>query len=138
MNRLSYLASTFLLVSLHCTAASAADIDPALVGQWTGTRDAEGPCQPLSWDVSFDAAGQFKIAFYQDPQKTKFIQSESGTWTAKAGNWVMHTAGVDKPDVYTYRLLDADTLEVVNTQASPASDCQSDYRFVERRVKTDR
>ena len=39
------------------------------------------------------------------------------------------------PDVYTDKLLDADTVHYVSVASDPTSDCQDDYAFTERRVR---
>jgi hypothetical protein len=47
----------------------------------------------------------------------------------------MTTDGVRLPDVYTYELIDADTVHYVNVASDPSGDCQEDYDFTERRIR---
>lgn len=63
------------------------------------------------------------------------IQTEQGSWSAVIGKNELRTNRVRSPDVYTYKLLDADTIHYVSVASDPTSDCQDDYVFTERRVR---
>ena len=63
------------------------------------------------------------------------IQTEQGSWSAANGKNELRTDGVRTPDVYTYKLVDPDTVNYVSVAASPEADCQDDYAFTERRVR---
>lgn len=108
--------------------------DPALVGSWKGLRAENGKCQFLSWTNNLKPDGSFTITFFRDAQQTKPIQTEHGTWSAANGRNELRTNGVREPDVYTYQLIDANTVHYVSVESDPSGDCQQDYDFTERRI----
>lgn len=117
-----------------CAANKPAN-DPALVGSWKGLREANGKCQFLSWNTSFQQDGKFTVTFYRDAQQSQRIQVEHGTWTAANGKNAMKTVGVSSPDVYSYKFLDADTVHYTSVESDPSGDCQEDYSFTEHRIR---
>ncbi len=133
MKRIISLTAIVLAATLGGCATHKPANDPALVGSWKGLREEGGKCQFLSWKNELKADGTFTITFFRDAKQTRLIQSEHGTWSAANGKNVLRTDGVPLPDIYTYKLIDADTVHYVNTQADPSGDCQEDYEFTERR-----
>jgi len=129
------LALIVLAATLSGCAANKPANDPSLVGSWKGLRAENGKCQFLSWKNNFNPDGSFAITFFRDAQQTQPIQTERGTWSAANGKNELRTAGVRLPDVYTYTLIDADTVHYVNVASDPSSDCQEDYEFTERRIR---
>ena len=130
---LSLALITFATLS-GCAARSPVN-DPALVGNWTGLRAENGKCQFLSWTNQLKPDGRFIITFYRDAKQTLPIQTEHGTWSAAHGKNAMKTDGVRIPDVYSYTLIDANTVHYVSVESDPSGDCQEDYDFTERRVR---
>ena len=135
MKRTFSLALIVLAATLGGCATSKPANDPALVGTWKGLREEGGKCQFLSWRNNLKPDGTFTITFFRDAAQTRPIQSEHGTWTAANGKNEMKTAGVPAPDVYTYKLIDADTVHYVNVASDPSGDCQEEYAFTERRIR---
>jgi len=135
MKRIISLAAIVLAATLGGCAANKPANDPALIGSWKGLREESGKCQFLSWKNEFKPDGRFTITFFRDAQQTRPIQSEQGTWSAANGKNELRTDGVRLPDIYTYKLIDADTVHYVNTASDPSGDCQADYEFTERRIR---
>ena len=135
MKRTLSLSLILLTVALAACSSNKPGNDPALVGTWKGLRTETGKCQFLSWTNTLKPDGRFVITFYRDAQQTKVIQTEQGSWSAANGKNELRTDGVRSPDVYTYKLLDADTVHYVSVASDPTSDCQDDYAFTERRVR---
>ncbi|MHA6572768.1 hypothetical protein [Pseudomonas yamanorum] len=135
MKRNISLAITLLAATLGGCAANKPANDPALVGQWKGLRAESGKCQFLSWKNNFKPDGRFTITFFRDAQQTQPIQTESGTWSAVNGKNELRTDGVRTPDIYTYKMLDTDTVQYVSVAADSTGDCQEDYEFTERRIR---
>jgi len=129
------LALIVLAATLGGCAVNKPSTDPALIGAWKGVRAENGKCQFLSWKNNFKPDGTFTITFFRDAQQTQAIQSEHGTWKAANGKNELRTAGVPLPDIYTYTLINADTVHYVNVAKDPSGDCQEDYEFTERRIR---
>ncbi|WAJ36020.1 hypothetical protein OU800_15500 [Pseudomonas sp. GOM7] len=128
------LGASLAAILAGCSSHSPQPLDQRLLGEWQGTRDRNGPCQFFTWNTSFHADGRFAISFFADEGRTRLIQTERGTWTARDGKNYLTTEGVKTTEVYDYRFIDADMVEYVNVQADPTADCQADYRFTEHRV----
>ncbi|ONH54324.1 hypothetical protein SAMN04490182_5795 [Pseudomonas cedrina] len=135
MKRTLSLSLIFLTAALSACSTSKTTHDPALVGTWKGLRAETGKCQFLSWTNHLKPDGRFVITFYRNAQQTQVIQTEQGSWLAADGRNELRTDGVRMPDVYTYKLLDADTVHYVSVASDPTSDCQGDYEFTERRIR---
>jgi hypothetical protein len=129
------LALIVLAATLGGCAANKPANDPSLIGSWKGLRAENGKCQFLSWNNNLKSDGSFTITFFRDAQQTLPIQTEHGTWSAANGKNELRTDGVRLPDVYTYKLIDADTVHYVNVASDPSGDCQEDYDFTERRIR---
>ena len=129
------LALILLTATLGACSSHKPANDPALVGTWKGLRTQTGTCQFLSWTNQLKPDGRFTITFFRDAQQTQVIQTEQGSWLAADGKSELLTDGVRTPDVYTYKLVDPDTVNYVSVAASPEADCQDDYAFTERRVR---
>ena len=134
MKRTLSLSLVLLTAALGACSTHQSANDPALVGTWKGLRTETGKCQFLSWTNTLKPDGRFVITFYRDAQQTQVIQTEQGSWAAANGKNELRTDGVRSPDVYTYKLVDPDTVHYVSVAADPTSDCQGDYEFTERRV----
>lgn len=124
-----------LLTSLAGVATAAPSIDPALVGSWKGLRQPNGTCKFLSWKDRLDADGKFTVTFFKDAEQTQPIQTEHGTWSASDGKNTIKTYGVETPDVYSYRIVDPDTVHYVYETTNPDGACKEDYDFTERRIR---
>lgn len=58
------------------------------------------------------------------------------TWTMPYLSLVHHEKpSVRLPDIYTYKLIDADTVHYTNVAADPSGDCHEEYDFTERRIR---
>ncbi|MCY1301825.1 hypothetical protein D9M71_314940 [compost metagenome] len=123
------------LVTISACASFSEQADPRLVGSWRGERETSSACRYLSWDSQFDADGKFTITFFSDAEHKARIQTEKGTWRTYDGINELKTNGVPTPELYRYTLLDANTVKYVNIVSDPSADCQSDYEFVEKRIK---
>ncbi|NWA28582.1 hypothetical protein HX866_27205 [Pseudomonas gingeri] len=135
MKRNVSLALIVLAATLGGCAANKPANDPYLIGAWTGKRAENGKCQFLSWNNEFKPDGSFSITFFWDAQQTQLIQTEHGRWSAANGKRELRTDGVPLPDVYTYKVIDADTVHFVNVASDPSGDCQEDYEFTEHRLR---
>ncbi len=135
MKRTLSLSLILLTAALSACSTSKPANDPALVGTWKGLRTQTPQCQFLSWTNNLKADGRFTITFFRDAQQTQVIQTEQGSWSAGNGKNELRTDGVPTPDVYTYKLVDPDTVHYVSVAADPSSDCQADYEFTEHRVR---
>lgn len=135
MKRNLCLALIVLAATLGGCAANKPGNDPSLIGSWKGVRAETGKCQFLSWKNNFKPDGTFNITFFRDAQQTQPIQTEHGIWKAANGKNELRTAGVPLPDIYTYKLIDADTVHYVNVAKDPSGDCQEDYEFTEHRIR---
>jgi hypothetical protein len=129
------LSLIVLAATLGGCAANKPANDPSLIGSWKGLRAENGKCQFLSWNNDFKPDGSFTVTFFRDAQQTQLIQTEHGSWSAANGKNELITDGVRLPDVYTYKLIDADTVHYVNVASDPSGDCQEDYEFTERRIR---
>lgn len=129
------LSLILLTIALGACSTQKPANDPALVGTWKGLRAQTDKCQFLSWTNHFKPDGRFTITFFRDAQQTQAIQTEQGTWSVVNGKNELRTDGVRMPDVYTYQLVDADTVRYVSVVAGPSGDCQEDYAFTERRLR---
>ncbi|AHC32908.1 MULTISPECIES: hypothetical protein [Pseudomonas] len=129
------LSLILLTIALGACSTQKPANDPALVGTWKGLRTQTDKCQFLSWTTHLKPDGRFTITFFRDVQQTQAIQTEQGTWSAVNGKNELRTDGVRMPDVYTYQLVDADTVRYVSVAAGPSGDCQEDYAFTERRLR---
>ncbi|WPN61696.1 hypothetical protein QMK47_19355 [Pseudomonas sp. P9_35] len=89
-------------------------------GSWKGLRAENGKYQFLSWKNDFKPDGRFTITFFRDAQQTQPIQTEHGIWSAANGKNELRTDGVRMPDVYTYKLIDVDTVHYVSLDALDA------------------
>lgn len=135
MKRNFSLSLIVLAATLGGCAANKPANDQSLMGSWKGLRAENGKCQFLSWNNDFKPDGSFTVTFFRDAQQTQPIQTEYGSWSAANGKNELRTDGVRLPDVYTYKLIDADTVHYVNVASDPSGDCQEDYEFTERRVR---
>lgn len=135
MKRILSLSFILLTAVLGACTTSKSVNDPALVGTWKGLRTQAGQCQFLSWTNDLKPDGRFTITFFRDAQQTQVIQTEQGSWSAVNGKNELRTDGVRTPDVYTYKLVDPDTVHYVSVAADPSSDCQGDYEFTEHRIR---
>lgn len=135
MKRTLSLSLILLATALSACSTHKPANDPALVGTWKGLRTETGKCQFLSWTNNLKPDGRFTITFFRDAQQTQVIQTEQGTWAAANGKNELRTDGVASPDVYTYKLVDPDTVHYVSVAADPTSDCQGDYEFTEYRIR---
>ncbi|MFJ2711191.1 hypothetical protein ACIOZM_09900 [Pseudomonas sp. NPDC087346] len=135
MKRNFSLALIVLAVTLGGCASNKPAVDPSLVGSWKGLRAETGKCQFLSWKNNFKPDGTFTITFFRDAEQTRTIQAEHGTWSAANGKNELRTDGVRLPDIYTYKLIDANTVHYTNVAADPSGDCPEEYDFTERRIR---
>lgn len=135
MKRNFSLSLIVLAATLGGCAANKPANDPSLIGSWKGLRAENGKCQFLSWNNDFKPDGSFTVTFFRDAQQTQPIQTEHGRWSAANGKNELRTDGMRLPDVYTYKLIDADTVHYVNVASDPSGDCQEDYEFTERRIR---
>ncbi|WP_191487755.1 hypothetical protein [Pseudomonas sp. FEN] len=135
MKRNFSLALIVLAATLGGCATNKPANDPSLIGSWKGLRTESGKCRFLSWNNDFKPDGSFTITFFRDAQQTQPIQTEHGSWSAANGRNELRTNGVRLPDIYTYKLIDADTVHYVNVASDPSGDCQEDYEFTERRIR---
>ncbi|MGP0148060.1 lipocalin family protein [Pseudomonas oryzihabitans] len=135
MKRTRPLALIALLTGITAVALGAPSIDPSLVGSWKGVRQPNGTCKFLSWKNRLDADGKFTITFFKDAEQTQPIQTEHGTWSATGGKNTVKTNGVEEPDVYTYQVVDPDTIHYVYATPYPDGACKEDYDFTERRIR---
>ncbi|SDQ67438.1 hypothetical protein SAMN04490186_1460 [Pseudomonas grimontii] len=135
MKRILSLYLILLTAVLSACSTTKPGNDPVLVGIWKGLRTETGKCQFLSWTNNLKPDGRFTLTFFRDAQQTQVIQTEQGSWSAANGRNELRTDGVRSPDVYTYQLVDPDTVHYVSVAADPTSDCQGDYEFTERRVR---
>jgi hypothetical protein len=116
-------------------AEQGALVDQRLVGLWKGMREVGNGCQFLAWQSKFTSDARFEITFFADREMKNVIQTERGAWAASDGKNMLKTEGVDKPEVYAYTVLNADSIKYVNTVRDTSADCQADYEFIEYRVK---
>lgn len=135
MKRTLSLCFILLTAALSACSTTKPGNDSALVGTWKGLRTETGKCQFLSWTNNLKPDGRFTITFFRDAQQTQVIQTEQGSWSAANGKNELRTDGVRSPDVYTYQLVNPDTVHYVSVAADPTSDCQDGYEFTERRVR---
>jgi hypothetical protein len=122
-------------LSVGSSVFAAEPIDSRIVGSWQGMRDESGKCEFLAWKSQFSADGKFRITFFEDKGRTKELQTETGTWKSVDGKNILKTDGVPTLEVYTYTVIDENTIKYVNTVKDPTADCQEDYEFTEQRVK---
>lgn len=135
MKRTLCLSLLLLTAALSACSSNKPANDPALVGTWKGLRTQTDKCQFLSWTNNLKPDGRFTITFFRDAQQTQVIQTEQGSWSAANGKNELRTDGVRTPDLYTYKLVDPDTVHYVSVSASPSGDCQEDYAFTEHRIR---
>ncbi|MFJ2711183.1 hypothetical protein ACIOZM_09845 [Pseudomonas sp. NPDC087346] len=135
MKRNFSLALIVLAVTLGGCASNKPAVDPSLVGSWKGLRAETGKCQFLSWKNNFKPDGTFTITFFRDAEQTRTIQAEHGTWSVANGKNELRSDGVRFPDIYTYKVIDADTVHYTNVAADPSGDCHEEYDFTERRIR---
>ncbi len=79
--------------------------------------------------------GKFEIAFYKNPEKTQLFDEERGRWETKDDKISIITEGTPTPDVYTYTVIDNDTVHFSAIKRDPSADCMADYEFTDHRVK---
>ena len=79
--------------------------------------------------------GKFEIAFFQNPERTKFLNIERGQWETKDDKISLTTEGDSIPDVYTYAFTDSDTVHVSAIERNPSADCMADYEFTDHRIR---
>ncbi|MGE4399431.1 MAG: hypothetical protein AB7D29_07910 [Campylobacterales bacterium] len=124
---------------LFCIAsnifAAGLGLDRTIVGQWQGLREQNTKCQFLAWNSKFTDDGRFEITFFADKERKIVLHTEKGTWQTKDGQQELTTEGVPTPDVYTYTIIDNNTIRYVNIKSDPSADCQEDYNFTEYRVR---
>ena len=135
MKRTLCLSLLLLTAALSGCSSNKPANDTALVGTWKGLRTQTDKCQFLSWTNNLRPDGRFTITFFRDAQQTQVIQTEQGSWSAANGKNELRTDGVRSPDVYTYKLVDPDTVHYVSVSAGPTGDCQEDYAFTEHRIR---
>lgn len=135
MKRTLCLSLLLLTAALSGCSSNKPANDSALVGTWKGLRTQTDKCQFLSWTNNLRPDGRFTITFFRDAQRTQVIQTEQGSWSAANGKNELRTDGVRTPDVYTYKLVDPDTVHYVSVSAGPSGDCQEDYAFTEHRIR---
>lgn len=135
MKRTLCLSLLLLTAALSGCSSNKPANDTALVGTWKGLRTQTDKCQFLSWTNNLKPDGRFTITFFRDAQQTQVIQTEQGTWSAANGKNELRTDGVRTPDVYTYKMVDPDTVHYVSVSAGPTGDCQEDYAFTEHRIR---
>lgn len=124
------------VLSLISSVSMSADIDKRLVGDWQGQRDPSGRCSFLAWEMSRHSDGRFEITFYEDSNKTKIANRESGTWWVKANVFYTQTKGVPTPDGYSYAFQNQDTVRFTVLKRDLSADCEADYEFIDARVRS--
>ena len=135
MKRTLCLSLLLLTAALSACSSNKPANDTALVGTWKGLRTQTDKCQFLSWTNHLKPDGRFTITFFRDAQQTQVIQTEQGSWSAANGKNELRTDGVRTPDLYTYKLVDPNTVHYVSVSAGPTGDCQEDYAFTEHRIR---
>lgn len=65
----------------------------------------------LILENKFTSDSRFEITFYSDKEKTKNTPTEHGSWKAMNGKNELKTNGIFKPYVYTYTVLDENTVK---------------------------
>ena len=135
MKMIKSLFFSFLIAFFSVALASGAELDSRLIGKWQGMRNKDTKCIFLSWTTNFKPDGSFEITFYSNKEKTKKIQTETGTWKASNGKNELKTDRVRTPEIYIYTFVDDDTVKYVNTVRDQTADCQADYEFTEYRIK---
>ena len=124
-----------LFAALLSVSNLASALDDRLVGTWQGQRDKDGKCSYMAWTMKRSSDGKFEVAFYNNPERTQFLNVERGRWETNGDKISLTTAGVPTPDVYTYTLTDNDTVHVSAIERDPSADCMADYEFTDHRVK---
>lgn len=127
------LAGVFLLSSSIAFASPAGKIDNRFIGDFEGQRNLTGKCQFLSWSTTRSKDGRFVISFYSDQAKRRPIGKEAGTWWVEKNKFYMLTNGLSKPESYSFKFKDHDTIELSVVKRDPTADCKEDYRFIDRR-----
>jgi hypothetical protein len=135
MQRIALITLITLSSVLSACSLQRPPSDQTLIGSWQGAREEEGKCQFLSWNTKFQPDGRFSITFFKDAQRTLPIQTEHGTWSAGNGRSELKTDGVRTPEVYEYKVIDAQTIHYINTVKNSSADCQEDYEFTEHRIR---
>ena len=124
-----------LLVAVFlCFSNLASALDDRMVGTWEGQRDKDGKCSYMAWTMKRSSDGKFEIAFFQNPERTKFLNIERGQWETKDDKISLTTEGDSTPDVYTYAFTDSDTVHVSAIERNPSADCMADYEFTDHRI----
>jgi hypothetical protein len=116
-------------------SATQNNLDKTIVGQWQGLREQSAKCQFLAWNSKFTEDGRFEITFFADKERKIALHTEKGTWKTKDGQQELATEGVPAPEIYTYKIVDSNTIKYVNIKSDPSGDCQEDYNFTEYRVR---
>ena len=125
-----------LLVAVFlCFSNLASALDDRMVGTWEGQMDKDSKCSYMAWTMKRSSDGKFEIAFFQNPERTKFLNIERGQWETKDDKISLTTEGDSIPDVYTYAFTDSDTVHVSAIERNPSADCMADYEFTDHRIR---
>ena len=138
MRPFTLLITMASIASLAClplrTHASSSHVDPALFGTWQGERNPQGPCKYLAWTLTRTADGMFTVRYFQDAQRTAFIDEEKGVWTTAGGRLTVLTEGDDRAEVFAYALPDKDTVTHGLLTPDPDGSCPEDAAYSEHRL----
>lgn len=108
--------------------------DAALMGTWEGERDSSTQCQFLAWTTEYRPDGIFLTNFYRESEKSRKIYSSYGYWAAAKGRLILTVHGQGGYDMYSYTVIDANTIRFTSVSTYANADCKEHYVFIDHRV----